>query len=58
MKLTYWNTSCMTYLIGMFVGLFMGELNFWWSLIPITIGATVVVSYHGFVLEKELEKVK
>lgn len=58
MKLSYWNTSCMTYLIGMFVGLFMGELNLWWSLIPIIIGAVCVSLYHAFILEKELEKIK
>ena len=58
MKLTYWNTSCMTYLIGMFVGLFMGELGLWWSLIPITIGAVAVSYYHHYVLDKQLEEIK
>ena len=58
MKLTYWNTSCMTYLIGMFTGLAMSELSFYWSLIPIVLGAVIVSAYHHFVLDKKMEEKK
>ena len=55
MKLTYWNTSCFTYFIGMITGLFMSELDYWWILIPISLGAIVVSLYHYFILDENLE---